>query len=687
MAAVDVVPVAQEATCHTSEQLQTSDGVFIAGIAKEQSNPKGHSSNTTQRKRPDGKTPNGSSGTYSNSNGHSKGSGVRNGGYIPSTVGWEDGMGLDAKHLYSGIHVDNGQHMYYPGGYGYSPHPTFCSQPPGPYISSGGAPCYGPQPYGPFYQQVVSSSGVHYYPSAPVPSEQEGSMFGSGKPNMNGAGQPQKIKPGGGGRPGHRGGHRSPLTWNGPNRWGTSPAALNTGFHDPSSGFDFPQQWQCSAHCLPPVSSFQNVPISGSCTPPMSAECGRQQAFPRVHSAPNIAARGTQGGLRMRPVKAGSAGSNWRAKEGTKHQGKGDGHANSPTGSANICTEQSPKSCITKSKSQPTALQVCAYVPYQLNAMEEHHCDPVNRTDYNKEDFQTKYDTAKFFIIKSYSEDDVHKSIKYCVWSSTPNGNKKLDEAYREAEEKSKSELATCPIFFFFSVNSSGQFCGVAEMAGSVDFTRNMDFWLQGKWNGCFPVKWHMIKDVPNCYFRHIILSNNENKPVTHSRDTQEVNLDQGMEMLKIFKGFSTRTSLLDDFAFYDDRQKVLQERKLRQLVYRQAVKQVKERPFENKVSTPEASTDEDKENGRPGDVLDLDSKVPSIECEVTGLEIDTLANLNITIESRVSVGNKQETPVEAVDDESKSISDAGSPPEGKDDLTTVIDYKKALLEGKNLGM
>lgn len=75
----------------------------------------------------------------------------------------------------------------------------------------------------------------------------------------------------------------------------------------------------------------------------------------------------------------------------------------------------------------------------------------------------------------------------------------------------------------FLQVNVSGQFCGVAEMIGPVDFNKNMDFWQQDKWNGSFPVKWHIIKDVPNTSLRHIILENNENKPVTNSRDTQEV--------------------------------------------------------------------------------------------------------------------------------------------------------------------
>lgn len=60
-------------------------------------------------------------------------------------------------------------------------------------------------------------------------------------------------------------------------------------------------------------------------------------------------------------------------------------------------------------------------------------------------------------------------------------------------------------------------------MVGPVDFDRSVEYWQQDKWTGCFPVKWHIIKDVPNCLLRHITLENNENKPVTNSRDTQEV--------------------------------------------------------------------------------------------------------------------------------------------------------------------
>ncbi|KAL6517775.1 YT521-B-like domain [Orobanche minor] len=186
----------------------------------------------------------------------------------------------------------------------------------------------------------------------------------------------------------------------------------------------------------------------------------------------------------------------------------------------------------------------------------------IGTEKYNSHEFHIEYDNAKFYVIKSYSEDDVHKSIKYDVWSSTPNGNKKLDAAFREADADTSETGKKCPIFLFFSVNGSGQFVGLAEMIGQVDFSKNMDFWQLDKWSGFFPIKWQIIKDVPNPVLRHIILENNENRPVTYSRDTQEIGLKQGLEMLSIFKNYSERTSVLDDFSFYENREKSLKAKR-----------------------------------------------------------------------------------------------------------------------------
>uniref|UniRef100_A0A7C9DNL6 YTH domain-containing family protein n=2 Tax=Opuntia streptacantha TaxID=393608 RepID=A0A7C9DNL6_OPUST len=186
----------------------------------------------------------------------------------------------------------------------------------------------------------------------------------------------------------------------------------------------------------------------------------------------------------------------------------------------------------------------------------------VQKDKYNLAEFQTDYDNARFYVIKSYSEDDVHKCLKYDVWSSTANGNKKLDAAFHDAEVKATETGIKCPIFLFFSVNGSGQFVGVAEMIGKVDFNKSMDFWQLDKWSGFFPVKWHIVKDIPNSQLRHILLENNENRPVTYTRDTQEVGLKQGLDMLKIFKNYLAKTSLVDDFEFYEAREKALQNKR-----------------------------------------------------------------------------------------------------------------------------
>jgi len=77
--------------------------------------------------------------------------------------------------------------------------------------------------------------------------------------------------------------------------------------------------------------------------------------------------------------------------------------------------------------------------------------------------------------------------------------------------------------------------------------------WAQDKWKGVFKVKWIFIKDIPNGILRHIRLTNTqEQKAVTNSRDTQELLPDAGHEMLRICLSHTSRTSLLQDFLYYE---------------------------------------------------------------------------------------------------------------------------------------
>lgn len=170
--------------------------------------------------------------------------------------------------------------------------------------------------------------------------------------------------------------------------------------------------------------------------------------------------------------------------------------------------------------------------------------------DYNPKEFTLRLKDVRFFIIKSYSEDDIHRSIKYSVWTSTEHGNRRLNDAFKEQQRNGKG-----PMYLLFSVNGSGHFCGIAEMKSEVEYDIETGIWSQEKWKGKFAVKWYYVKDVPNNALRHIRLENNDNKPVTNSRDTQEVPADKGIQVVRIIHSFKNQTSIFDDFGHYEKRQ------------------------------------------------------------------------------------------------------------------------------------
>ncbi|KAI4497248.1 hypothetical protein M0802_007732 [Mischocyttarus mexicanus] len=178
------------------------------------------------------------------------------------------------------------------------------------------------------------------------------------------------------------------------------------------------------------------------------------------------------------------------------------------------------------------------------------------KNDYNPVEFDQTAPGARFFVIKSYSEDDIHRSIKYEIWCSTEHGNKRLDQAYREASREG------APLYLFFSVNGSGHFCGMAQMVSPVDYQSNSSVWSQDKWKGQFRVRWIYVKDVPNMELRHIKLENNEYKPVTNSRDAQEVPHAKGVTVLRILHTYRHSTSIFDDFGHYERRQAEEDQRK-----------------------------------------------------------------------------------------------------------------------------
>lgn len=59
---------------------------------------------------------------------------------------------------------------------------------------------------------------------------------------------------------------------------------------------------------------------------------------------------------------------------------------------------------------------------------------PINRGEADTRQQRTEYyETSKFrfFVIKTFSEDDIHRSVKLSVWSGGESSNRRLDSAFR----------------------------------------------------------------------------------------------------------------------------------------------------------------------------------------------------------------------------------------------------------------
>ncbi|AET39554.1 mRNA-binding phosphate metabolism regulator Ecym_4517 [Eremothecium cymbalariae DBVPG len=156
-------------------------------------------------------------------------------------------------------------------------------------------------------------------------------------------------------------------------------------------------------------------------------------------------------------------------------------------------------------------------------------------------------ESSRFFVIKSFNLENIKASFQHSVWTSTKRGNKRLSKAYNALQSGAK-------IFLFFSVNKSGKFCGVAEMKSNIiqsDPRNNIWQCESGhQFNDLFIVDWLRVCDVHNRLLKHFNIMDSEGgfKPMTHARDADEVDIEIGRTILKLFLNTKkNRPSFLED--------------------------------------------------------------------------------------------------------------------------------------------
>ena len=175
----------------------------------------------------------------------------------------------------------------------------------------------------------------------------------------------------------------------------------------------------------------------------------------------------------------------------------------------------------------------------------------------------------------------MHKSIKYGIWCKLDLPLRRKLTALQQVQSSAISDWIVSSEkalprgqFFFYtglyghlhqsftdknSVNGSGHFAGIAEMLTPIDENTTSKVWAN-EYKGIFKLRWIFVKDVPNAALRHLRLTyvvflfaprlslrftrnTQEQKPVTSSRDTQEVPYAVGCEMLRIITSHTSKTS------------------------------------------------------------------------------------------------------------------------------------------------
>ncbi|XP_064624632.1 YTH domain-containing protein 1-like [Lineus longissimus] len=138
---------------------------------------------------------------------------------------------------------------------------------------------------------------------------------------------------------------------------------------------------------------------------------------------------------------------------------------------------------------------------------------------------------AKFYLIKSNNHENISLAKAKCVWSTPPQNEVKLNNAYREHRN----------VILIFSVKESGKFQGYARLAGLSDKDHPPVRWVlppgltARALSGVFRLQWINRKEVPFTKTMHLQNSWNDNKPIKIGRDGQEIEPYVGSELCRLF--------------------------------------------------------------------------------------------------------------------------------------------------------
>jgi hypothetical protein len=163
----------------------------------------------------------------------------------------------------------------------------------------------------------------------------------------------------------------------------------------------------------------------------------------------------------------------------------------------------------------------------------------------------SSYVNANYFIMRSTMPDDIHKAMKYGVWTSTPDHNEILSKSYQNALQHNNK------VILFFRVVSENKLLGVAELVSDFlpDIENNF-WWDKVKWSGSFKLKWLFVKDISI----NSLDQTEHGKLLYELTDCSKISPKNGFFLLEFFKiaKYEFQQSLFKHFKLFDQREDYL---------------------------------------------------------------------------------------------------------------------------------
>ncbi|XP_076048145.1 uncharacterized protein LOC143029292 isoform X2 [Oratosquilla oratoria] len=156
-------------------------------------------------------------------------------------------------------------------------------------------------------------------------------------------------------------------------------------------------------------------------------------------------------------------------------------------------------------------------------------------TTKKKYDYITKinylFREARFFLMKSNNAENISLSKGKGVWSTPPQNEAKLNQAFKESRN----------VILIFSVKESGRFCGFARVSGESRRDIPPVAWVlppglsARALGGVFEIDWLCKKELSFTKTLHLYNPWNEAKPVKIGRDGQEIEPRVAEELCRLF--------------------------------------------------------------------------------------------------------------------------------------------------------